>query len=282
MPIISTIPRSGTNLIYYFFKYLELFSSNLELIKKEDDEVFSNFKTKTDFKWVGKSLIIGHGYCPGYELNISNPWYAQWSQLPNSDNWFNAISAYNLRDNPHYDFAKNKNLKVVFVYRNPYDCLLSLYDHLQGHKNYDLTNKSFDSFVVEVLPHYVKSYISFKEMKLEYEDNILLIKYENLIQDRKNYLKEICKFISFDVHENFIFAFDKAYEYTDIHKMKLLEKFIGQTLAGDQKEYNQSKSHIRKIDRSSERSLISDESQNFIKNMLTKFDMLEVINHKLL
>ena len=236
MPIICTIPRSGTNLIYYFFRYLELFSLDLGLNSKSDEEIFSNFKSKSDYKLVGKSLIVGHGYCPGYESNISNQWHAKWSELPNSDNWFNALSTYNFSNNPQYNFATNKNLKVVFVYRNPYDCLLSLYDHLQEHKNYNLANKSFDSFVVEVLPHYIKSYVSFREMKAKYEENILLIKYENLIKERENYLRKICKFISLDLEDNFNSAFDNAYEYTDISKMKLLERFMQQTLAGDQKK----------------------------------------------
>ena len=60
MSIICTIPRSGTNLIYYFFKYLELFSLKPELVGKEDSEIFSDFKNKSDYKLVGKSLIIGH------------------------------------------------------------------------------------------------------------------------------------------------------------------------------------------------------------------------------
>jgi len=275
MSIICTIPRSGTNLLYYFFKYLELFALAPELLGKPDSEIFSKFKDKSDYELVGKSLIIGHGHCPGYEKNVSNPWHQQWSKLPDSNNWFNALSTHKFNDKANFDFHKNHELKVVFVYRNPYDCLLSLYDHLQEHKNYNLVNKSLDDFAIDVFPNYIKSYISFREMKLKFKDNILLVSYEDLVEERKEYFSEICQFISIDIQDNFDSAFEQAYEYTDISKMKSLEKFMGQTLAGDQKQYDPSKSHIRAINRTEERGNFSEKSKSYISAMMKKFNIFE-------
>lgn len=272
--LICTIPRSGTNLLYYFFKYFELFSSGENWIG--DSAVFSAISKDNDVpKLLGKSVIVGHGYCPEYDTWTSNPWHEKWSTIPRSDNWFNAIHQYGVGSDLKYNFTTNPDLRVIFVYRNPYDCLLSLYDHLRNHKNYDLSEKPFFNFAINTLPQFIKSYLSFREMGKKYPARILSCKYENLVGNRRQVLEEIVRFFQLEKNPNFNSAFEQAFNYTEVDKLKSLERYMGKTLANDQKDFDPSRSHIRAIDRRLERQNLPTDTVQVIQAMLHEYEIYE-------
>ncbi len=274
--IICTIPRSGTNLIEYFMRYLGYFMFIADIDVGDEENLFNSIKLN---KNTHRNLFpkVGHGYCPGYRRLENNIWYQKWSQIPESDNWFNVLRKYVEKDDS-FNVDLNANARIVFVYRNIYDCILSLYDHLENHKNYKLADKSLNDFAMSIVPQFVKSYVSFREMQSVYPDNILMIKYDDLIQSRRELILKICEFCKISKSyssSNFEEAFDKAYHYTEISEMKRLEQFMGNTLAGDQKYYNSANSHIRSIDRKSQRKDISPELLSRINLMLAEYDIDE-------
>jgi hypothetical protein len=274
--VICTIPRSGTNLVEYFMRYLGFFLFAKQKDWDSEECVFDSVATN---RKTHRQLFpsVGHGYCPGYREFKSNIWYDKWSQIPESDNWFNAIQE-NFKNNSLFDLSQNKTLKVVFIYRNIYDCILSLYDHLRNHINYNLSNTSLEDLTLTVVPQFIKNYVSFREMKTNYPDSILFVSYEELILDRKKCLLQICHFCELDKlydNDNFFGAFDKACDFTEISKMKKLENFMEKSLAGDQRFYDTSNSHIRAIDRKSQRKNISSELVSKIELILAEYDINE-------
>jgi len=112
-------------------------------------------------------------------------------------------------------------------------------------------------------------------MKNIFSDNILSLSYELILADRKKYLLEITSFFHFNEEPNFQDAFSKSFDFTEVVKMKMLERFMNRTLADDQKSYDTSKSHIRAIDRSLERGNIPSEILDQIKLMLQEYNITE-------
>ena len=274
--LICTIPRSGTNLLSYFFKYLALFLTKNDLIANEpEQEVFSQLISGFSHKLGRQPPMIGHGYCPGFETYNSNPWHKQWSSIPSTNDWFNVVSQYGVASNTSYDPNLNTKVRLAFTYRNPLDCMLSLYDHLQEHREFDQSLLSLEFLTASILPQYIKSYVSFREMKQIFPENIFFLSYELLMSDRKKYLLQVASFFSFNEEPNFQAAFLKAFEFTEVAKMKMLEQFMNKTLADDQKSYDTSKSHIRAIDRSLERGNIPSEILDQIKLMLQEYNITE-------
>lgn len=273
--VICTIPRSGTNLMEYFMRYLGLFLlAELDDWDSSEEYIFNSVanNSNTHRQFFPK---VGHGYCPGYKKLQNNPWVNKLNKLPESDAWFNVLGRY-LDSNINFDLTANKKLKVVFVYRNIYDFLLSLFDHLKNHKNYNFCDSNLEIIASDTVPQFVKSYVSFREMKYEYPDNILCVNYQDIIRDRKKILWDVCQFCQILVdHDNFKLAFEKAYQYTDKNELKRLEKFMGRTLAGDQKFYDPQNSHIRSVDRQTERDKIPTNLFEKIKFILHDYDISE-------
>ncbi|MDT9270897.1 MAG: sulfotransferase domain-containing protein [Limnospira sp. PMC 1234.20] len=275
--VICTIPRSGTNLIEYFIRYLGLFLFSEEKTWGDEQYTFNSVAANNN---THRNLFpkVAHGYCPGYQNHINSPWSEKLSKIPESDSWFNAIKGY-LDRHPGFDLANNQKCRVVFVYRNIYDFLLSLYDHLRNHKNYNLSEYNMENIAYTAIPQFIKSYVSFREMKALYPNNIIFLNYDSLVREREHSLRKICDFCDLHTisgnHEHFDRAFQRACRYTDKNEMKKLEQFMGKTLAGDQKFYSPNNSHIRSIDRKLQRNNITPDLLDKISGMLHEYNIYE-------
>ncbi|MBI2707566.1 MAG: sulfotransferase domain-containing protein [Proteobacteria bacterium] len=251
--LLSTMPKSGTwYLICFLWSYNEALKNNkvnlLEALKTKGADANPTLDALNI-----STLYTGHWEAPGYkEMKRRDPYYSEWNKL-----------AYYV---PTYDFGpaiaeqfnpqKDPDAKVIYIYRNPLDQLISMYRHSTHHviprhrqmirdgEYVDFKNLQEFIFEASGIKSYIKQYHSFKVAQSQYPDNFLLIPYEELILSPEKSLKEILAFLGHFVntpHE--MEAFRLAFNITKIDSMKQIESQLGWTLGQDQTDKNES--HIR-------------------------------------
>ena len=251
--LVGTIPRSGTNLIYYFNIFYEIFLSDETLTPQNIftqidlhlmlDKFEKGYRRRTALNI--DHFFVGHAYCPGF-IEYGKSFYKEaWERLHYDEDWWNALGASLVAHKEAFYPQLNKNAAIVFLYRNPLDTMVSLYRHLEHHRNKPGNISDFDGFCKAYIPCYIKTYLSYIESYKEYPENILLIKYENLMGDTSKVLKLILNFINRPVTEKERVAFDNALEVTKPDEMRKLERYLGRTLANDQNLPPGLESHLR-------------------------------------
>ncbi|GBO35250.1 Sulfotransferase family cytosolic 1B member 1 [Araneus ventricosus] len=103
-----------------------------------------------------------------------------------------------------YDMVKkNPKAKVLYIYRNPADTVISLYHFIQGiwEQKIDL-DEFFNGFLTGKIEfgRYFEHVLSFLDRKND--DNLLLISYEKLYDDPKDGILRIAKFLGEEYYRN--------------------------------------------------------------------------------
>jgi hypothetical protein len=219
LPVLATVPRSGT----WFLRYAISFLCHLDSGGHIDDLLtgrtfgdragsafdFEHFRGGPLFRVQGtfptEHLFIGHTVCPGFaELSASIEWWARTPfHVPGYDYFHEQM---NFRYTP-VDLAAYKYTKVhvptleraarkaagppmVLVYRNPIDQAASYFRYSQDHKSalYNsldgspLRSVPFRRYLFEcALPSYAKQFISFQTLAERYPSRVRLVPYEWLI-----------------------------------------------------------------------------------------------------
>ena len=219
LPILSTVPRSGT----WFLRYLFSFVCHIEQGGRVDDlltgEVignphgpafdFNRFKGGPLFRVAGtlptEHLFIGHTVCPGFQDIISDRhWWKHTSfHVPGYD-YFHEEQHYRYTpvDLARYDYApvkvpameraarKGRGATIALVYRNPIDQAFSYFRYCQVHVNpsYHLfrgrpvADMSFREYLFDAaLISYARQFISYQLQAARHPHLVKLIPYENLI-----------------------------------------------------------------------------------------------------
>ncbi len=189
--------------------------------------------------------MTGHCICPGSLENLDNYMMA-WNDLDFAEG-FNGATALLGENLKLFDPPKNRDAKLVYVYRNPLDQAVSYFRHMQNHKNQDLkyyTNlndkkclvASVSEYVfVAGLDSYIKQYLTWKLMKEKYYNNIFLIKYEELVRNPISIFKKALLHLGHDVDKTKnqeLFA--QAIRLSSKDSMKNIENLIGHALGNDQ------------------------------------------------
>ncbi|CAL1272155.1 unnamed protein product [Larinioides sclopetarius] len=98
---------------------------------------------------------------------------------------------------------KNPKAKVLYIYRNPADTVISFYHFMQGvwGEKFDL-DEFFDGFLTGNIEYgrYFEHVLSFLDHKND--DNLLLLSYENLHANRKEGILRIAKFLGDKYYRN--------------------------------------------------------------------------------
>uniref|UniRef100_A0A0N5A6K9 Sulfotransfer_1 domain-containing protein n=1 Tax=Parastrongyloides trichosuri TaxID=131310 RepID=A0A0N5A6K9_PARTI len=174
-----------------------------------------------------------------------------------SDDYFNGVTEHyfespmiefmgskivNLMPSPrvlktHFDYnccPKSDTSKYILVVRNPKDVLISFYHHMRQIPSYEFENGQFDVF----FNIFIKGEIEFGSY-FDYlygwapkinDSNILLVKYEDLYNNREFHIMEIAKFIGDKAIErvNEPKNFQKIINESTISSMKKdIERFTG-------------------------------------------------------
>lgn len=219
LPVLSTVPRSGT----WFLRYLFSFVCHLEQGGRLEDLLtgeiignpqgaafdFDRFRGGPLFRVAGtlptKHMFIGHTVCPGFQ-DIVPPghWWRQTSfHVPGYD-CFHEEKSYRHTpvDLANYDYApvkvpameraahRGRGAPIALVYRNPVDQAYSYFRYCQSHVNpaYHLfrgrpvAGMSFRDYLFDAaLVSYARQFISYQVQAERFPDLVKLIPYENLI-----------------------------------------------------------------------------------------------------
>lgn len=219
VPILSTVPRSGT----WFLRYSISFLCHLDRGGRIDDRLtgrivgnrsgppfdFQTFKGGPLFRVRGTMpvdhLFVGHTMCPGFAgiADATGWWRRTAFHVPGYDYLHEGMNyrhtpvelasyAYTPLDVASLErtAAKGRGPQVALVYRNPLDQAASYYQYCLAHrdaayssvKGRALRNLSFDDYLFGyALPSYAKQFISFQAMAARYPRCVRLICYESLM-----------------------------------------------------------------------------------------------------
>lgn len=263
---LATIPKSGTNMLHYFFYYYDNGICNNDL---DHDEAIKNkpapYLDLIDSK-LGK-FLIGHGYCCGFKKQdgkITNSW----------ENLSINKGFIPLEESIHtlkkfLDPYHNKFLKIGFVYRNPFDQLVSMYKYI------DMLYKIKELYNIE-LDSYIKVYYTFKVMKSMFPDKIKFFKYEDIMRNRREALLNMIDF--FQPEDNYFNneSFEKALHLTSKNEIQKMEKRSGFLLSGKRVVGTEHRaSHITdgKIGKWKSCEYISDDVISYLHQRFHEFDI---------
>ena len=263
--LISTMPRSGTWYIRYFFHFyhhLLLGQSNIYVDIKNDHSETPVFVRDNTIGLDAMSIL--HVICPGFSC-YQGKYRKFWDELTFPDMGYDQSQRFvgyirrgkfRVPVDRLFNPTLNGNVKIAYFYRNPLDQAVSFFNHIQNHKFEWLKcrrdhqgNMIRMSNVSEFIHHvglesYIKQFLTFKIMKDLYSDNILLLKYENLIRNPKPTFLSVLTHFGHDVEDsNHLKKVEMALLMSSKKSLKKIEKLIGNSLAKDQINSNQS--HIR-------------------------------------
>ena len=219
LPILSTVPRSGT----WFLRYLFSFVCHLEQGGRLDDlltdEVigdsqgpafdFTRIRGGPLFRVGGtlpdEHMFIGHTVCPGFrDMVPAGHWWRRTAfHVPGYD-CFHEEKSYRHTpvDLASYDYApvkvpameraarKGRGAPIALVYRNPVDQAFSYFNYCQAHVNpaYHLfrgrpvADMSFREYLFDAaLVSYARQFISYQFQAEKHPGLVKMIPYESLI-----------------------------------------------------------------------------------------------------
>lgn len=219
LPVLSTVPRSGT----WFLRYVFSFVCHLDQGGRLDDLLtgeivgnpqgpafnFERFRGGPLFRVAGTlpddHLFIGHTVCPGFENLASKPsWWRQTSfHVPGYDCLHEEESyRHTPVDLATYDFTpikvpamdraahRGRGAPIALVYRNPVDQAASYFRYCQAHvspayhtfRGRPVADMSFREYLFEAaLTSYARQFVSYQDQAARYPGLVKLVPYECLI-----------------------------------------------------------------------------------------------------
>jgi len=197
--VIRSIPKSGT-------QYLRLLISNYLL----------NYKKKS-YKQIDY-FQLHNSYFP----NIRNRNFWGRSKYINNDSIKNLVLENKYLDFMYdhgcvidrFNFLKPK--KMILLYRNPLDQIVSLY-------NYKIKQRQKirhpRDLIKKTINEYIRNYLFIKKNKNN--PKVFILTYEDLISNPKNALIKIIKFLELPLNKNIL---SKVIESSSIEKVKKTER----------------------------------------------------------
>lgn len=217
LPVLSTIPRSGT----WFLRYAISFLCHLEAGGRIDDRLtgrlvgspfgprfdFGRFRGGPLFRVKGTlpadHLFIGHTVCPGFEPDAAKWWAQTPFHVPGYDYLHEGMNyRYTPVELAPYDYApideralekatrKGAGGRIVLVYRNPLDQISSYLHYSREHvslaynafRGRPLRSLSLRDYMFSgALASYAKQFVSFQQQARRYPDLVRLVRYERLM-----------------------------------------------------------------------------------------------------
>ena len=266
LPILSTVPRSGT----WFLRYAISFLCHLDRGGRIDDRLtgrtfgdpsgpsfdFQNFRGGPLFHVGGTlpddHLFIGHTVCPGFAASDVDWWSSTPFHVPGYDYLHEgmnyrytpielAAGRYAPVHVPALERAarRGRSRPIVLVYRNPLDQAVSYFRYSQNHK--EATYNSIkgrplaavalrDYLFESALPSFAKQFISFQAQAKHHPGQVRLMPYERLMAQPVEVLAGILDHLSGAPRERPALA-DAVWLARREH-MKAIENELGRSLDG--------------------------------------------------
>lgn len=250
--LIATVPRSGTWYNSLFFNFYD------QLLQGKTEVTVTSVGAPLSLAGVDlgvSNLLVCHTICPGFE-RYCGEYRVAWDKLNfhvDGYNWAESL----IDERIHLlDPELNGDVRIVYYYRNPLDQAVSAFMHAQKHtdpRQRSYTDSSGNRhFIKDVreylfrasLESYIKQFLTFKVMRPIYPQNILGVKYENLVRNPEYTFASVLKYFGHDVddpsHQAKII---QAIKLSSKDTLKRIEKSIGHSIAHDQTDPNES--HVR-------------------------------------
>ena len=269
LPVLATVPRSGT----WFLRYSISFLCHLAAGGSIDDRltgktVGARAGRPFDFEAFGggplfrvrdalrsEHLFIGHTVCPGFDRVAAEvPWWSAtdfhvpgydyfhdgldyaWTPVDLGEQRYTAVCPRTLDRSPWVDAGQ----RIVLVYRDPLSQLDSFYHYSRTHaqaiyrtfEGRKLGEVPFETFLFAGgLASYAKQFMSYQTMAAHLPDQVRLVAYERLMAEPVEALADILSFLgaAADLDSRLLAS---AIELARPEHLKAIEHELGRSLDG--------------------------------------------------
>lgn len=241
--LIRLIPKSGTMSLLIFFHVYNLLLSKKSLVERD---LFPYIVRQPEF--AKEVFNINHCQCPGFleHVDKASPEFAIWESLEYSQHisWERGFKKFNALDDM-------PGTKIVFVFRNPLDQLISLfkhYNHYPADEDLARTNsdpyKGLEEFIFDqhALDSYIKVFYSYHVMMQKFPQLFLSIPYEQLLHARTQTLRNIISFLDLPFDAD---AFNQAIALTSKEALSKHENTQNKSLMSETGDDLHRPRHIR-------------------------------------
>lgn len=220
LPVLSTVPRSGT----WFLRYVISFMSHLARGGRIDDRLTGDIVGRTDgqpfdfgfirggplFRVTGTlpadHLFVGHAVCPGFDdIAKTIDWWSRTAFHVRGYDCFHEEESYRHTpvDLAPYEYApvdvaameraaqRGRGAPIVLVFRNPIDQAASYFRYCQVHadpayrlfRGKPLAETNFRDYLLDAaLISYARQFISYQLQAARHPHLVKLIAYEHLVE----------------------------------------------------------------------------------------------------
>ncbi len=260
---ILAVPRSGSTFVHIFF---QVYSRLLNKEPITDQNLF--YQGSEDISVNGAHIITNHCECPGFRDIVDPENFTKWDALCNSE----PIS--NLLGDPPKEFTSDYprspvflRSKMVFLFRNPLDQLLSLFVYFNRNDNRDTYKSDLEIFIRDghFIDWFIKVLYPFHVVRRQRPDMFLFVPYEQLMADKPNVLRRMLTHLGLPFDQT---AFTTALELTRIEALQAVETRLGRGLRGGERQ-----KHIRSGKTGLWQNYMSLELVQYIEERLNRFGL---------
>ncbi len=275
--LLATMPRSGTWYSFYFFEFLDIYLSGRSTLNTRMNlEIYDSLK-------LGKISV--HSICPGFPDLYHGSHRERWNELEFYVDGYNYGYQKFIGNNiATYSPALNPAIRIIYLFRNPLDQVVSYFRHARHNKNqHKIVSQGTDGSSVEMsssseflrlagLEAYIKQYFTFKIMVKTYPQNILMVPYEHLKRNPEAIFVKMLTFWNktFDTAEERQ-CIQKALNSCTPESLQNIEVALQSSLARDQMKPGES--HIRGGEIGKWQNELSDSDVDFAETRLAEFGL---------
>jgi hypothetical protein len=281
--MIWVLPKSGNIFTSIFFKIYNMLLNGE--VPTDEELLYSGASKPQQFN--KRFFIVNHAEFPGLkEMEVDEQKLQQWQDLSYSNYlpWVRngpkrkEIVTKIIGEDPEF----LKHFRVVFIFRNPLDQLLSHYKHFNRappddrvDASTEVPSISLEEFIFNknALSSYIKMFYTFHLAIKKFPDHILCIPYEELITNKPDTLYRIIKHLDLPFDEE---VFIKAMELTSMENLKQIEDKLDVSLIGEHKNKTR---HIRNGGIGVWQTKMTPEIVQRIEAELNKFDLSLTMFH---
>lgn len=275
--LIATMPRSGTWFSFYFIEFLDLFLAGREKINTRLDlHVYHGLR-------LGK--LHTHCICPGFLEACDGEQRANWDALEFYTPGFDYGYAQFVKGNEDvFSPLINPAIRIVYLYRNPLDQIVSFYRHIQKHRQVTTRSRltesgdevAFDDVKDFLrsggLESYIKQYWTYQFMGQRAPEQLLMLPYEDLVLDPQTGFRRLVAFLDLPPSEGDLKeAFRKSLNATKPESLRNLERAMGTSLGRDQTDDRES--HIRGGQIGKWTDQLDENDLDYVRHRMTEFGL---------
>ena len=275
--LVATMPRSGTWLSFYFLEFLDLYlSGRTQLNTRLDLDIYRSLRL---------AKVHIHSICPGFLEHYDDERRNLWDSLEFYNPGFNyGYGKFIAGNESVFSPVENPAIRIVYIYRNPFDQCVSFFRHAQKHRQ-SSTRSFIDRDGTEIIlktereylrrvgvSAYIKQYFTFHVIREHYPENVFMLPYERLVRDRSDSFRDMLRFFDFDVDTTLKEeCFQKALNSSSVESLRNLEKSLGMSLGRDQAD--PAETHIRSGEIGKWRRYFDESDILFVETTLKKFGL---------